>query len=407
MNNRGSYDQYSQYRQYQEQQRREAMPPRRKGAPTALLIVLALIAGFAGGIASQLLFRAEPMAQLASAMLPSLTEAGEPTEPLTAATEPSMQPAPTEPPPAVIPSIAEDVAATAGPSVVEVATEFKVTHPFFGNYVTEGAGSGVIISPDGYIVTNHHVIENSTSVTVRLHDGTEYPAVLVGSDRQTDLAVLKVEGSGLPAIEFADSDAIAVGQPVVAIGNPLGSLGGTVTEGIISAKDREIVLDQDEMTLLQTSAAINPGNSGGGLFNSDSRLVGVVNAKFSADDIEGLGFAIPANTVEFVVSELRENGYVTGRPSLGISVVDVNTRDALYYYRVNDYGVYVQETDSRDHPLWPGDRLIQIGGEKITASSDVKRAISHSSVGDSIPVVVQRGGQELQTEITLREVIEQ
>jgi serine protease Do len=413
-NNYNQYGQYQQYRPVQQrpvQQREMRPPPRKRGAPTGLVIFLALLAGFVGGSLSPLMFREDPAAQLTAAMLPSFEALLEPTEPATEASAPAeiteTQPEAVEPPPPVIASIAEDVAAAAASSVVEVTTESKVTHPFFGNYVTEGAGSGVVFSADGFIVTNHHVIVGSTSVTVRMSDGTEYPAELIGSDQQTDLAVLKVDAAGLSAVAFADSDTVVVGQPVVAIGNPLGSLGGTVTEGIISAKDREIVVDEDEMTLLQTSAAINPGNSGGGLFDGDSQLVGVVNAKFSADDIEGLGFAIPANTVKFIVTELIENGYVTGRPSLGVEAVQVGTREELYYYGVNDYGVYVSEVNEPSNPLQPGDRLIQVGESRITSLADVKNAISHAAVGDHITISLQRGGQVMQVEVTLQEVIEQ
>ena len=229
------------------------------------------------------------------------------------------------------------IADSAAPSVVEVFTETKQVSSWFQEYVTEGAGSGVVLSEDGYIVTNHHVIDGANTIKVRLSDGQTYTAALTGTDAKTDLAVLKINASGLITAKLADSSAVRVGDFVIAIGNPLGELGGTVTEGIISAKDREITIDGEAMTLLQTSAAVNPGNSGGGLFNLDGELVGVVNAKSSGDDIEGLAFAIPADTVKEIVQELIQYGYVTGRPQLGISVSQITKPgmgwQTYYYFR--------------------------------------------------------------------------
>lgn len=181
-----------------------------------------------------------------------------------------------------------DIVDETSPSVVEVFTETKQVSNWFQEYVTEGAGSGVVLSEDGYIVTNHHVIDGANTIKVRLSNGQAYTATLTGTDEKTDLAVLKINASGLKAAKLTDSTTVRVGDFVIAIGNPLGELGGTVTEGIISAKDREITIDGETMTLLQTSAAVNPGNSGGGLFNLSGELVGVVNAKSSGNDIEGL-----------------------------------------------------------------------------------------------------------------------
>ena len=192
-------------------------------------------------------------------------------------------------------------------TVVEITTTNLVTDRFYGQYVTSGAGSGVIISENGYIITNHHVIDGARSITVRLTDGSEFSAALVGSDADKDVAVIKISANGLNAAVLGSSASLVVGQEVVAIGNPLGSLGGTVTDGIISALDRTVVVDGHQMTLMQTNAAINPGNSGGGLFNRAGELIGIVNAKQSDTGIEGLGFAIPIDiaweTAEAIVSE--------------------------------------------------------------------------------------------------------
>ena len=187
------------------------------------------------------------------------------------------------------------VAARTQNSVVEIRTESVTNSLFLRQFVTEGAGSGVIISEDGYIVTNNHVIQDARSITVALHDGTTYQAQLVATDSKMDIGVIKIDASGLTPAILGDSDSLSVGEPVVAVGNPLGQLGGTVTNGIVSALDREIILNNERRNLLQTNAAINPGNSGGGLFNANGELVGIVVAKSSGEDVEGLGFAIPVN----------------------------------------------------------------------------------------------------------------
>ena len=203
-------------------------------------------------------------------------------------------------------SIAEVVEQVAD-TVVEITTTNVVTDRFYGQYVTSGAGSGVIISENGYIITNHHVIDGARSITVRLTDGSEFAATLIGSNADKDIALLKISATGLRAAVLGSSEALVVGQEVVAIGNPLGSLGGTVTDGIISALDRTVVIDGHRMTLMQTNAAINPGNSGGGLFNRAGELIGIVNAKQADTGIEGLGFAIPIDvaweTVETIVKQ--------------------------------------------------------------------------------------------------------
>ena len=209
-------------------------------------------------------------------------------------------------------------------SVVEIQTE-SVTNGSnpFQQYVSSGAGSGVILTQDGYIVTNHHVIEDANSITVRTRSGDEYNASLVGSDEQSDLAVLKIDATGLTPAVLGDSTTLEVGDLAIAIGNPLGELGGSVTSGIISALDREMTIDGQTMTLLQTDAAVNPGNSGGGLFNANGDLIGIVNAKSSGENVEGIGFAIPISTATDIIDELIANGEVTSRPTLGVSLYNV------------------------------------------------------------------------------------
>ena len=197
-----------------------------------------------------------------------------------------------------------DVCAVVSASVVEITTEFNQTYYGYYQYVQEGAGSGVIISTDGYIVTNAHVITNSENgkladaIKIRLNSGEDYDAKIIGSDSDSDIALLKIDAKKLTAATIGNSDAIEVGEQVIAVGNPLGELGGTVTSGIVSATNREITVENNKMTLIQIDAAINPGNSGGGLFNTDGELIGIVNAKTTDVTVEGLGFAIPVKMVK-------------------------------------------------------------------------------------------------------------
>lgn len=291
------------------------------------------------------------------------------------------------------------VAETALPSVVEITTEAVVNNSFYGQYVTEGAGSGVIISTDGYIVTNNHVVSGSSNIKVRLYNGEEYTAKLIGTDSQTDIAVIKIEEKDLVPAVYGDSSKLVIGELTVAIGNPLGELGGTVTDGIISALDREISVEGENMVLLQTNAAVSPGNSGGGLFNADGQLIGIVNAKSSGDSIEGLGFAIPINTAKAIIQDLIETGYVTGRPSIGIQLVEVTTDYQRYMYGVSDFGVYIQKAISED--LKSGDRIIAIDGNSISSSSDIKSILSEHKVGDEITITVSRKNKIVDVKITL------
>ena len=186
------------------------------------------------------------------------------------------------------------------------------------------------------------MVDGANKISVRLKSGTTYSAALVGTDAKTDIAVVKIGASGLQPAVFGDSSKLQVGELAVAIGNPLGQLGGTVTDGIISALDREIDLGDVTMNLLQTNAAINPGNSGGGLFNGKGELIGIVNAKSSGSNIEGLGFAIPINDVKTVISDLMKYGYVQGRIDLGMSFINIPNAQTAMMYRVQQTGLYVQ-----------------------------------------------------------------
>ncbi|MCL2013389.1 MAG: trypsin-like peptidase domain-containing protein [Oscillospiraceae bacterium] len=207
----------------------------------------------------------------------------------------------------------EDVIAGVQSSVVEITTEVVVNDIWMRQFVSGGAGSGVIISEDGYIVTNSHVIKDARLIKVRLSDEREYSAELIGADPNNDLALIKIEAENLHPAVFGKSSGLLVGQTAIAIGNPLGELGGTVTSGIISALDREITIDGQTMSLLQTDTAINPGNSGGGLFNLYGELIGIVNAKSSGFEIEGLGFAIPIDAAKIVIDQIINNGFAENK----------------------------------------------------------------------------------------------
>ena len=291
-------------------------------------------------------------------------------------------------------------------SVVEITTESASSgNSIFGQYVSQGAGSGVIISKDGYIVTNNHVVSGATSLKVTTTDGTEYDASVVGKDSQTDLAVIKVDANNLQAATLGDSDILQVGDPAIAIGNPLGELGGTVTTGIISATDRQITIDDETMTLIQTDAAINPGNSGGGLFNADGNLIGIVNAKESSTGIEGLGFAIPITPAQDIITELMQNGSVTSRPALNVSLYDYTSNNQGQYSKYKDgcYIVQIVKNGAADKAgLKQNDRILSFDGEQIQSTSDVKNVLKKHKIGDTIKMVVERDSKKITVEITLQ-----
>lgn len=294
-------------------------------------------------------------------------------------------------------------------SVVEISTESVVTGSFAQQYVQQGAGSGVIISQDGYILTNNHVINGANSVKVRLRDSTEYDATIVGSDSDNDIALLKVSATGLSPATFGDSNSLAVGDYVVAIGNPLGELGGTVTDGIISALARKVTIEDTQMTLLQTNAQVNPGNSGGGLFNANGELVGIVNAKQSATEVEGIAFAIPINNVLDILSDLKEYGYVTGKVDLGIDFTDITSDETAFYYGVNQTGCYVLSVDSGSNAekagVTRGDLVTKVNDTDVSSSSDITNALEKAEVGDTVTFTVSRRGTSKTISFVLEEYV--
>ena len=279
-------------------------------------------------------------------------------------------------------STTADIVKAVADSVVEIETEL-ITTQWGMKYVSSGAGSGVIVGRDGdydtyYIVTNNHVIDGATQIRVALRSGDKYDARLIATDVRGDIAVISIEESQtLNIATWGNSDTLQVGEDLIAIGNPLGSLGGTVTKGILSSTARSIAVGSNTMTLLQTDTAINPGNSGGGLFNMRGELIGVVNAKTSDEQVEGICFAIPANTARSIFTELLENGYVAGRVSLGISVA------------VNNYGVYVTATEAGSE-FELNDIVYAINGNEISSLLVYNDTVAALAPGDSVKVDIYR-----------------
>lgn len=295
------------------------------------------------------------------------------------------------------------------PSVVEITTEQMVTTSYGfwgGQQIVSGAGSGVIFTADGYIITNAHVVEGAQQITVKLNDGTTYNATLIGSDSQSDIAVIKIDASGLTPAILGDSDTIAIGETAIAVGNP-SNLGVTSTDGIISALNRSVTVEGNTMNLIQTSAAISPGNSGGGLFNSKGELIGIVNAKNADENAEGLGFAIPINTAKAVAQDLIENGYVTGRPVLGITVVSITDAQTAMQYGVSTLGAYVQSvtegSGAANAGMKVGDRIVSVGTRTVTTATDVTNALQDYAAGDTVQVQVDRNGELITLNVVLGE----
>ena len=274
----------------------------------------------------------------------------------------------------------------------------------------KGTGTGVIVSENGYIVTNNHVIEDATSIKVTLTDGNSYDAKLIGTDSELDIALIKIEADNLTVAALGSSSELNVGDTSIVIGNPLGQLGGTVTHGIISALNRSIKLDGKTMELLQTDAAINPGNSGGGLFDEEGNLVGIIVAKStnSSDgtSLEGLGFAIPIDNVKKILGDLKTNGYVA-RPVLGITAVDVLDDTTASRYNVDKQGVYIYSiTDGSAADkagLMVGDCVLEMDGKSVSSKEELSSIISSHKVGDSVKIKIYRDGKEQTVTAVLEE----
>ena len=312
------------------------------------------------------------------------------------------------------PSSLSDVVAKTADSVVEITQYSTSTSMFSQSYTSQGNGSGVIISADGYILTNNHVISGAEKITVRLRNGKEYEATLIGKDSKTDVAIIKIDAQDLTVATIADSSKTKVGDFVLAIGNPLGELGGTVTYGYISALEREIKIDSSTMNLMQFDAAVNPGNSGGGLFNVYGELIGIVSAKSTGYDVEGLGFAIPINDISKVMSDILDLGYATNRAFLGLKLENAaysynNQYGGLFgmFYQQMQYGATVAEV-VKDSPAEKAgievkDIIVSINGKAISSASEATAEVSSLSVGDEIEIGIIRDGRTKTVKATLEE----
>lgn len=283
------------------------------------------------------------------------------------------------------------------------------TTGIFGGSTGESAGSGVIVSDSGYILTCNHVVDGAKSIQVTLTSGTTYDAALVGSDEYSDLAVLKISPKEtLVSVRQGCSADLVVGEYVVAIGNPLGTLNGTVTSGIISSTERTITMsDGSEMTLIQTDTAINSGNSGGGLFNLQGELIGIVNAKYASSGVEGLAFAIPIDSAYEVQEDLIQYGYVRGIVDTGLEVRLITQSEINLYYAfhgIDTPGIYVIDSEHATE-LKNGDRIVSVNGVKVETVEALEAEFDKHEVGDTVTIVAERDGEEFSVSMVLEEYV--
>ena len=395
-------------------------PPKNYGSLVAVLLVIVI---FLGGLVSVLgILNVKLFAQLKSqsntpeASLSVVTEAdGFTLETI----PPAMETAPYQgslpdsqlhlnPTPGAMPNVPQE----GGLSLQEVyarniCSVVSITCTLPGGSST---GTGVILSKEGYIVTNAHVVDGARTVSIDLTDGRSHPATLVGSDAVSDLAVLHIDAEDLTPAEFGDSTALQVGDSVTAIGDPLGrSLRGTFTDGIVSAINRDVTIGGRTMTLIQTNAALNSGNSGGPLLNCYGQVVGINTLKIGnfvdAAGVEGIGFAIPSSTVKVIVDQLIEQGYVSGRPTLGIKGESVSLFYQRYY--LMPAGIFITELDPASDAAKKGiqtdDILSAINGMRITSMDDLNTVLYGCQVGDTVEVIIYRAGRQYRVDLTLSE----
>ena len=374
------------------QRSRKPMTPKQKGA--VKVVALCLVCALLGGLA-------QPIYSAVSGGNETTIYTGDrtPTQVDTASVDTSKELTTAE-------IYAKYVNSCVGITVDIVSTNI------FGQTVTgAAAGSGFVITEDGYILTNYHVIDGANSIKVTFDDGKEYTATYVGGEEKNDIAVIKVDATGLTPVVIGKSSDMLVGEQVTTIGNPLGELTFSESTGIISALDRTITMsDGRQMNMIQTDCAINSGNSGGPLFNSHGEVIGIVSAKYSSGgssssaSVEGLGFAIPMDDVASMVSDLVKNGYVTGKPIMGISVADVDES-------VTSYGVpqgaiirvVTPDLCGAKAGLQAGDIVTKIDDTDVTSASDLTSAISNYQPGDTVTLTIFRSGQTQTVQVTLEE----
>jgi serine protease Do len=343
---------------------------------------------------------------LVTAAVPSLYGGGFAGRSLEAPKLPAPSPAPSAPPAAMpYDSPAVAVAAKLGPAVVGI-TNRATARDIFGRQTNrEASGSGVIFAKNGYIVTNNHVVEGARELIVALGDGRTFPATIVGTDRATDLAVIKIQADGLPAADFGNSDELRVGEFAVAIGNPVATeFQRSVTQGIISGLNRVLRVGDESLTLIQTDAVINPGNSGGPLANARGQVIGINTLKIDLPRVEGMGFAIPINTARPIIEALISTGRVQ-RAWIGVYLID-KTNAAQFNLKV-DRGAYIAELvpggPAEKAGLKVADVIVGIGQANVDTVNDLKAALRQHKVGERVDVTVERGGSRIKLPVLLAE----
>ncbi|HEX3048699.1 MAG TPA: trypsin-like peptidase domain-containing protein [Bacillota bacterium] len=309
-----------------------------------------------------------------------------------------------------------EIARKVGPSVVGIRMTLQGARPYFGGTdQAQAEGSGVIVSQDGYIMTNYHVVEyadprnggsRNTTLQVFLPDKRQAQAKFIGGDQSNDLAVIKVDLDNLPVAELGDSSKLQVGEPAIAIGNPLGiEFAGSVTAGVISALNRTVAVEDKTLNLIQTDAAINPGNSGGALVNSYGQVIGINTIKISVSGVEGLGFAIPINNAKPIIDQLIMFGYVKGRPAIGISGKEITQAIAQYYNLPP--GIYIVEvtpgSGADKAGLQQGDILVNLDGKEIRAMTDLDAVKKEHKANDTVNAAIIRNGNKKTIKLTFSE----
>ena len=292
-------------------------------------------------------------------------------------------------------------------SIVSINCSAVSTNIFGQRVESASSGSGFVITQDGYIVTNHHVISGASSVTVTMYDGTEYPATVVGSDSDYDVAVLKIDATGLQPVTLGSSEDVNVGDTVLAIGNPLGELTFSMSQGIVSCCDRAINVDGTPFNMIQVDASINPGNSGGPLMNLYGEVVGIVSAKYSSysdTTVEGLGFAIPIGDVQAIITDIMENGQVTDKPSFGITAGTMTEQMAAQYQIEQKNGAFVYSVNKggagEKAGLRMGDVITKVDSTDIASMEDLTAAKKGHKAGDTVTVTYFRDGSSHTTSLT-------
>lgn len=302
----------------------------------------------------------------------------------------------------------EEIAKRVGPSIVGISCTTQ-TQSYFGVQTGTSSGSGIIISADGNIMTNYHVISGGTNIKVKLNTGNEYDATVIGGDEKTDVAVIKIKANEeLHVAALGNSDEVEVGSKAVAIGNPLASeLFGTVTQGVISGVNRTITVGQREMNLIQTDAAISPGNSGGALINKYGEVIGINSVKLVSDNAEGLGFAIPINDASTIVKDLIDYGYVKGRPVIAVRVREITKELAYYNNLLIDHGLYIMSvsegSSAEKAGLVRGDIIVKFDGKTVNSSTEMNKLRDKHKAGDTVSITFMRGTQEKTVNLTLSE----